>query len=399
MAAVDDKIDIAVHVITCARERCEHLQRLIENEARDFRLIRICEGQDYEFAKRFADQFDNVVVFYNEWRNDMSAQHNFLLGKAKIGEWILILDDDETTSPQLKNWLEKGEYKSGGFLKYRIASIMKIGDHYPKPIDFFIELVQRGEEQPFTKLILFKYTHGLRFQGDAHYTLNDESGLCPEPVPFPIIHHKKDVHEIIWCDLYQAVINPEMQGYNDEDAEWLRRHFGGMSPAELRKALEEGLDQEIERKFIEWKDCVLDNRCHWYWYYFFYLHPDRIADFSTDDISFQMYMRDLMGFRGFAVPGTTNVYPIYHLPMNPKLREMIGKDYVVLKYRKEDGKIVDEESGEVVMISDGIKEQNEIEVEQIIDPRYWEIFNRNMRNVIHRTQGPVSYTHLTLPTN
>ena len=97
---------------------------------------------------------------------------------------------------------------------------------------------------------------------------------------------------------------------------------------ELQDYLRNGdIALSAKQMIIDWKENYDHPTGNWYQYYFFILHPEEIEDFTIDK-TLCYFLRHLSGYRAYTVSGFANLLPIYHLDINPKLREMIGKDYV-----------------------------------------------------------------------
>tara|TARA_Y100000310_G_scaffold291828_1_gene320071 strand:- start:7032 stop:8771 length:1740 start_codon:yes stop_codon:yes gene_type:complete len=386
------------------------MKRLLDVESSFFNRIRICDGGSTQDILDLYKQYPNCDVFHNKWDDDMSIQHNHLLQQARIGEWIFILDDDEILSTQLRIAIEQYITELGrNYNTFRIASIQNMDGYYPKPIDYFIENAIEGKETVFTKAILFKYDGTQEYTGASHYGLKEEKRLYKDFIYEPIIHYKT-YSDILWCDVYQSFINHTMQGITDTQFSHLSNalnHHNIKSIIDLKSFLEKGnIPQNVKDVIVSWRDKVLDTRGHWYYYYYYELHPEEIEDFNVgDNIPLQMYIRDVGGFNFHSVPGEWDIYPLYHLKLNPILLKMIGKDYISIYYQRfNDGgidKIYDQKKEELIEIPEivspfptgitYIEEENDNNIlpvpskNGLINDTYWNVFNRNMNSGIHHT--------------
>ncbi len=341
-------VKLAMHVI-CMDDSTEML-RLLSMTDGYFDKVRVCVGVKTGDVYKVLSRYD-CKTYYQEWQDDMSVQHNILLDEAKKGEWIFIMDVDECPTKELlkklRDYAEEAE-KIGGYHFFRITSIMELDGKRDWSVHKLIKTIKKGgEAERFRKEIYFKYDGFIKYEGTSHYGLQysvTKHWTVHHKIPEPYIHYKFPV-DIVRCDIQQGFINPEMQGINEEDAQFLKNGFTRMgisSSIDMIKSMESGVSFDLESFFISRRDPELGCISRFFEYYFLIHHSDKIkyhhplcGNIKSDPALLRHFI-ELGGYRQRASYMIINDIsgkwlPIGHLDMSEDLRNLINSNMILLE--------------------------------------------------------------------
>jgi len=342
-------ITLSMHVIT--QDNYEGMLRLLGHTVGYFDNIRVCEADDKCKSWELYNKFGCDVV-YSAWQDDMSIQHNELLDKAKEGEWIFIMDDDECPTPQLLKKLRcYAEASNNGesYKSCKIASIVDIDGVMNHTIREFIKNVKNNDEQ-FRKECFFLYDGLIVYTGTSHYELlcddKRESSVWNKfDISEPYIHYKIP-EDYARCDIQQAFIDPSMQDISDDDAIKFRLlwdNAGVKSSRDMLDYLNNGdISKDLKDFFVLHRFPAKSKIFRYFQYYFLFHHPLELNDYSNiiDNIEIDAcvlhHLRELGGHKSYARWMTLNGVdgewlPIGHLDIHEDLKAMLNVSYVMLR--------------------------------------------------------------------
>ena len=137
---------LSLHVLTHANDG--KLEFLLTSVAGHFDAIRICDG-GCSTATRGVCSSHEVSYYPHPWRDDLSAQWNYLLEQAQVGEWILHMDDDEVPSvpllKQLRGLVEESN-RGEAFDLVQIPGLLCRDGQLEEPLDSRIQRIRDGLE-------------------------------------------------------------------------------------------------------------------------------------------------------------------------------------------------------------------------------------------------------------
>jgi len=333
------KIKLSMHVITM--NRAEGMFRLLSMTEGIFDAIRVCDGGSIDRTEALCGAF-GCEYYEREWDDDMSAQHNLLLSKAKPGEWIFIMDDDEAPSAELAGRLR--EYAKEGIEQnyqiIKIPSIMVIDGIADWTVeDLSAAIVEGKQKDRFTKMILFRYDGKVKYSGTSHYGLDWEfikDWKVREMIPEPYWHYKSPV-DIVRCNIQQGFINPEMQGIDKEIGNTLHKLLNCHSLGML-KAMEDGnIGNELKDLFFANRLPELGSISDYFRYYFLFQHPEDLDDYDIDlftDPAIKRHLKELGGYRSYTVNVTIGDtiqewLPLGHLSIHHELRKRLNTNQLL----------------------------------------------------------------------
>jgi hypothetical protein len=214
--------------------------------------------------------------YYVGWENNCAIPFNWMLDVAYPDSWILHIDDDEMLSWDLLHNLNgyTQEFDEKGI---KLAKV---------PFKHVIDGIVAGKVAGFTAERLYKRTDA-RFVGTTHIMLDYEitkewqrGAIQPDHC----IWHYKSPNSYLFGDVWGSFVYPEGHGSEKmaELKEFLLRR-GIVSAETLYSYLLAGnIDNEV-KKFIlreRFNDvCVL----HLFYYYFFIIHGEELAEWSSED--------------------------------------------------------------------------------------------------------------------
>lgn len=193
-------------------------------------LLRGKECPDWQVRigfQRFRVHGAPIYVWKRRWDDNYAAQDNLLLSKARVGEWILMMDSDELPSPPLRKHLREivAEAEELGHDMLAIPSLLVLDGQPEAPVETYVEEVLRGARHPFLKHWLFRYDRRVRSFGQVHRELrrrlktkdafgNIEYGddWARGHLPYPYFHFKTTFGFAL-NDVLQAWIDPAGSGY------------------------------------------------------------------------------------------------------------------------------------------------------------------------------------------
>lgn len=350
-------MQISMHIIT--QDRQEQMLRLLTATKGYFDVIRVCDGGSTDRTVDICKMFGCKVI-QRRWDDNMASQHNILLGSARKGEFIFIMDDDEVPSMELLGKLREYAEASNRGGEYRIVqipSIMAINGITDWDVNDLISAIQDGKQTDrFRKQNFFYYDGEIKFSGESHYGLEYEHmkdwGRL-ELIPEPYIHYKEPI-DIVQCNIQQAFINPTMQGMKMKDGVALRKMFAAEGITDSRSMLAYLRTSHVSKDLKDWfvarRDPILGTESDFFEYYFLYCHPEQLAEYADamdntlkEDPAVIRHLKDLGGYRSYTVDvrfadGTEHWLPIAHLGLHPDLWNMLDTNQVLVKSTRKKGK-------------------------------------------------------------
>ena len=258
-------------------------------------IIRICDGVRRRETKHICKEYD-AEYYYRKWDDNFSAQDNVLFSKANEDEWILNMDSDEFPSKILLQNLEKladqGEYNC-----VRIPSITVLDEIPECTIEDRIQQT-KDKRDIFRKDWFLKFTKGIHSTGSPHRGFIHPTGWIYHDTGYPY-YHLKTTDDFIFNDCIHAFINPEGQGYTDEEANEFR-NYKCIKRLKLSTQVIPMLQKgEVSQDFIDfmWKHKDKNRPIsRWFWVYYFIFHPELF--FETNNVSYQNYVQHKKGYKG-----------------------------------------------------------------------------------------------------
>ncbi len=257
-----------------------------------FDLIRVVDGGSNDDTIAVAEKL-GCEVFKNDWKDDVSAQYNYLLNKCKQGEWALFIDDDEQPSGGLLvNMFVEIAIADEKSATHIAVPMMVVQDGIPQ--QNIIEFIQQcdgegfGDSGKFYSRRFFKICNGMKFEGVTHCGLPDTFMTKPSISRYPIYHYK-DIDGWIVGDLWPVFINPEGHGVEcGDELKQLCKENKIKTSCDVISVFKKGEINDKFKRFLwenKWPDGAL---AHWWMIYFLKYHPEQLPDdfcFISDDTS------------------------------------------------------------------------------------------------------------------
>lgn len=335
-------VRLGMHVITQDRE--DQMLRLLSATRGLFDFIRVCDGGSKDNTVELCKMF-GCEVSERKWDDNMSAQHNVLLDHASEGEWIFVMDDDESPSlllrAKLRGYAEDGN-DGKNYNAVKIPSIMRLNGHADWEVSDLYLAIEKGEQaNRFTKTNLFRYDGKVRYEGISHYGLQADimnSWTIRDMVPAAYLHYKKPIDQVE-CNIQQAYIYPEMQGLTEEYATPLMGFLdkaGVKSSRGMLGLFDEGcLETGFENFLVQNRDPKRGTISDFYRYYFLYKNPDRLLPYTylcehiAEDAATRKFLDELGAYHHHVITVVVGDYveewlPIGHLEIKPVLFDIFG---------------------------------------------------------------------------
>lgn len=218
--------------------------------ARYFDLVVVVDGELTDEARRFYNQFTNLIVVNSPWRDSYVDQYRAWSRIMDDGDWVLYLDCDEIPSKELLLFLESKKFtdlaeKYNTLCLPCVLHLTDDGKSFyavdPDPLPEY--------EGQWMKNILVKKDKCLDFQFFGSHVIpthRDQEKACYIPYPY---FHMKTLESFVYNDCWQAFLHPQGQGYNEVDARLFKMFSKFDSVKEFKKATKEKSWSPMLEKF------------------------------------------------------------------------------------------------------------------------------------------------------
>ncbi|MBC8488512.1 MAG: glycosyltransferase [Bacteroidetes bacterium] len=316
---------LVMNIVTLNRE--EKLTRLLSKCADVFDEIRVCDGGSTDDTLKVCKRYSCKII-ENEWEDNFSIQHNLLLDMASPGDRIFILDDDEYLSEQLMQIIPSLTFEE--YNQLEIPNIMVINNIQQfKSVDEFIRLVKDEGHEQFCKTLYIKYEHGIRMEGASHCGLTGIDWRRKRIIA-PIIHDKSSI-DMIWGNIYKAIIDPQANGYTEEEGKRFLTACHKESiytSKQLENYLEGPISDELKQLFIEWQHPDHNEKRKLFQYYFLIKQPTEFLTYRKDifPATIIAHIRDMSGYNAISWWENGCEY-LSTADINPVLQSFYGPRY------------------------------------------------------------------------
>jgi len=283
-------------VLTCniIASRRENIITQLKRVEKYFDTIRVLNSAPEDaLLKRCIDRFD--VEYYERAFDYPSAQFNFILSKAEVGEWYLYLSDDELPSvamlENLYNLAEECEASGKGSVwfpllaetEYRAErSVSERMEEWYANRDKEIGVKYGIPEQRVDGQLRFMKVHEeLRYADPVHGHLKNYGEIIG--CPYPLIHRKPSFGHIKSC-LWQSVLDNGALISKDVQAELLEAlsEAGvGLNFDEINRYLAKGNVSEKLKQWIWQYKGIPEKKPYcrsWFIVYYFVYHPEELPE-------------------------------------------------------------------------------------------------------------------------
>ena len=241
----------------------------IRNQFSKFKRAIIVDGNLTDEAKEYYKQYPNLNVVDSPWDDVYVKQYRAWKDRLKQDEWAIHLDDDESLSPVLLEYLLTHNFKEDENNLYMIPCVLQLTEDRKKyyPAEKPPEKIYDGQ---WTKSILVKNTMYLNFRYfGAHCIPIQSSNEKRSYLPYAYLHNKS-LKSFVWNDLLQSFLLPEGQMFSKEDASRYRLYTSKYKTTkEFKKATIDGTWTAPLQKFAWEKRHVYNNpvsRLAWTYY-------------------------------------------------------------------------------------------------------------------------------------
>ena len=258
------KVFLALHVITLNRK--DLLEFLIKESSEYFDAIRICDGGSTDGTQDMVRKY-GCELYEREWDDKYHEQDNFLLGKSKPKEWVMIMDDDECPSRELlshmRSIIDVARQNKKNMIS--LPSILVLDGEPAFETNEFIQKCNASHPEAFfRKFWLFEYDKTVKSYGSPHRAVESQKGWDTWHQPYPYYHFKTSWSFLI-NDCIHGWIYPPGQGYTPGQAEEM---YQALPEFERSNDIEPFiLEGKFDQKFIDFAEKYKDsNRPIRNWY-------------------------------------------------------------------------------------------------------------------------------------